>query len=306
MSSLPKDSKVEHSALRRRKTLDASRKARSLAAEPSPKGLRNQIHFGRILVFAAMYSLAVPALFFVTWQGLLAFAIAHFLCGCLGVSVGFHRYFTHRSFETSKWLSRSTAILGTLAFHGGPISWSTVHRAHHRFSDSVGDPHSARLGFLWSYSGWLFFKRPNGFKFKDELARASDLTRDRFLLWTDANHLQINVVAMILGLGICYAFGRPDIWLWVFPTRIVFSWQCTYLVNSYCHSAKLVPNDQPIAPINSHWVAILTYGEGYHRNHHDTPWAARLSRRWYEADLGYALIWIAAKAGKAKLVTRSS
>ena len=253
-------------------------------ALPTALKSRERLMFRQVFVVAAIHSAALVALVFPSWEGFGLLIIGHFITGCLGGSIGLHRMLSHKSFIAHPVLRGALALCGTLSLMGGPITWAAFHRSHHSKQDETGDPHSALRGFWWSHMGWVFFSAPNRFMLIKNRKLVSDLTSSRWLRLLENYNLAINAFAMIIGFAL---IRRWDVFLWAFPLRIVVLWHCTWLVNSYAHGAHLESKDGETHPRNSAWLAILTYGEGYHKNHHLRPADPRFAQKNYQPDMGY-------------------
>ncbi len=229
------------------------------------------------------------------WSDVAVFVIMYIATG-LGVTVGFHRYFTHRSFKTSRPMRAILAVLGSAAIEGPVISWVADHRKHHRFSDREGDPHSphvghgggwrgALAGLAHAHMGWLFIHTERGAKsryapdlLKDPIVRFADRT---FLAWTLAG------LAMAFGLG--WAIGGTLLaaltgLLWGGGVRMLVVHHVTYSINSLCHffGRRRFPTDDHSR--NLLWLAIPSFGESWHNNHHAFPTSAFHGLRRWEID----------------------
>ena len=246
-----------------------------------PTGIRrfgwdriNPPHFWAIGILHVM-CLFAPMTF--SWS---AVALSVFLywaaCG-LGISMGYHRLLTHRGFETSTFFRRTLAVLGTLSYQGGPLSWVGIHRLHHRDSDQEEDPHSPRHGFLWAHVLWCVVWDPLG---RDVTMAAKDLRKDPFMVWLNTYFWLPNVaLAVVLGL-----LGGWSWVIWGVAVRTVFTYHATWLVNSAAHTwgyKNFVTDDDSK---NNPWVALISWGEGWHNNHHAHQRSARHGLRWYEFD----------------------
>jgi len=226
---------------------------------------------------------AIAALFFFTWK---AFAVAFVLwwvAGSLGIGMGYHRLLTHRGYKTPKWVEYILTTCGTLALEGGPIAWVATHRVHHQLTDVEGDPHSPREGGLWAHMGWIITGRAMHNKAKELLHFVPELRKDKFHVWiTEWHWVPIAALGVIL-----YAVGGLPVLLWGLFLRTVLGLHFTWLVNSATHmwgSRRFITND---TSKNSFWVAILTFGEGWHNNHHAHAQAARHGIVWYEIDVNW-------------------
>ena len=229
------------------------------------------------------------------WPDLVVLAVSYLLTG-LGVTVGYHRLFTHRSFKTSRPMRALLAVLGSAAIEGPVIEWVSNHRKHHRFSDQPGDPHSPHVdrghgwrgalgGLSHAHVGWLF----SGTPMASEERYAKDLLADpvvrfvdrTFVLWVLAG------LAFPFGLGIALtgsiAGGLTGL-LWGGAVRIFFLHHATFSINSLCHffgRRRFSTGDESR---NLLWLSLPTLGEAWHNNHHAFPTSARHGLRWWQLD----------------------
>jgi sn-2 palmitoyl-lipid 9-desaturase len=235
-----------------------------------------------VLTIFFVHILGISAVFFWSWSNLVGFLISHFFVCCIGLVIGAHRYFSHKSFRTNKVFEGILGILATLNLQNGPITWAMYHRAHHRFTDGPGDPHASTNGFFWSHIQWLFYISPNGFRKKSVTVR--DLTSSSFLLWLDKNHGLFNVLAACIFFFIVRDWG---LFLWVIPFRIMVVWHSTWLINSYVHSAGASNVSHFDRVKNSVLASGMTYGEGWHLNHHRYPYLPRAGLQPFQYDPAY-------------------
>ncbi|MDP9344852.1 MAG: acyl-CoA desaturase [Actinomycetota bacterium] len=249
--------------------------------------------------------LPVLALGLVAWQlwgsalgynDLLVFAIMYVATG-LGITVGFHRLFTHRSFKTTPGVRRLFAILGSMAVEGPVIAWVADHRKHHAFSDQPGDPHSPHVehgnglrgalkGLGHAHVGWLFIHTDRGRKtrYAPDLIADPVVKRvsDRFLLWV--------AVGLAIPFGLGFAFGGGSLFagwtgmLWGGFVRMLVLHHVTYSINSLCHFFGRKPYETGDESRNLAWLAPLSFGEAWHNAHHAFPTSARhgLGRRQFD------------------------
>ena len=226
---------------------------------------------------------AITALFTFNWYAFGAAVILYWLATGLGISMGYHRLLTHRSYKVPLILEYSFAVLGTLTLEGGPISWVATHRIHHQNSDRPGDPHSPRDGSFWAHAGWLLFGEANHSNTKKMSKYAPDLAKYGFYVWLNNYHWVPMVVLSVL----LYVLGGFQLFLWGICLRVVFGLHTTWLVNSATHMwgvRRFATRDDSR---NNWWVALLTFGEGWHNNHHAHPGSARHGIAWYEFDLNW-------------------
>jgi stearoyl-CoA desaturase (delta-9 desaturase) len=256
-----------------------------------------------VLWLGVVHAGALAAPFVCTWQGLVAFFVLWWITGGLGVCLGYHRLLTHASFQTYPFVRRLTAVLGTLAGEGPPITWVSVHRKHHRFSDRPGDPHSPRDGALWSHVVWLF-PRPHEPQWTAMIGRyGKDLLADPFMRLLDKTFLlwHFGLGAVLLGAG--WWFWGPAVGgsLVVYGMFLRLAWvlHVTWAVNSASHIWGYRNYDTPDDSRNLWWVALLAFGEGWHNNHHAFSQSARHGHRRWEIDLTYAFVCLLEKVGLA-------
>lgn len=225
-----------------------------------------------------------------------------------GVTVGYHRLFTHRSFETYRPIRYLLAILGSTAAEGGTIAWSAQHRAHHGSSDGPGDPHSPKRGGLWfSHYGHVF----NQVELIDPERFTPDLIREPFLRWLE----RYAALGVIFGLVAPAAVGwmvggtwqaAATALLWGGLVRLFLITHATGAVNSLCHVFGTRPFDTGDESRNNFWLMPLTLGESFHNGHHAFPTSARHGLRWWEIDPSWITILAMEKIGVARNVVRIS
>ena len=259
-------------------------------------GDRNRINWLTTIVMVIYHILAVIALFHFSWKGVGVAAVLWFISGSLGIGIGYHRLLTHRGFRSPKWLEYCLAVCGTLALEGGPIFWVGIHRIHHQLTDREGDPHSPRDGKWWSHMGWVITGRSLHQETGQLAAYVPDLRRDRFYLWLSRYHWLTQVV---VGLAVWY-FGGWNMVLWGGFLRTVVGLHATWMVNSATHlwgSRRWATGDDST---NNFFVALLTFGERWHNNHHAHPNSARHGLRWWEIDTNWYVILALRAAGLAR------
>ncbi|GHF25382.1 stearoyl-CoA desaturase [Amycolatopsis deserti] len=262
-----------------------------------------------IIPFAALIA-AVPLLWGwgLSWLDL-AVAAAFYTVSTLGITIGYHRYFTHGAFRANRPLRIALAIAGSMAAQGPVIGWVADHRRHHAFSDRAGDPHSPWLfgtspaalakGFWHAHMGWLFGRdRTNVERFAPDLAADPDIRAvDRlFPLWVS---LSVLLPALIGGLATMSWWGALTGFLWAGLARVAFQHHVTWSVNSICHMI----GDRPFASRDrsaNFWpLAILSMGESWHNSHHADPTCARHGVRRGQIDVSARVIWAFERLGWA-------
>jgi stearoyl-CoA desaturase (Delta-9 desaturase) len=244
----------------------------------------DRISWGKSLPFFAVHlvALATPFVAPISWRWA-ALAAALYVARIFGITAGYHRYFSHRSFRTSRAFQLALAVLGATSTQKGPLWWAAHHRDHHRFSDGPGDIHSPlERGFWWSHVGWILSTRYDATR----LERVKDFARFPELRWLDRWH----VVPPIALVAILFLAGGWPAMLWGYFVSTVFTWHGTFLINSLAHVLGRSRYDTGDASRNNLVLAILTLGEGWHNNHHFYPASARQGFFWWEIDLSwYAL-----------------
>ena len=202
------------------------------------------------------------------------------MVGFLGIGMGYYRLLTHRGYKTPKWMEYALTICATLALEGGPIFWVATHRVHHQNADQEGDPHSPRDGGFWAHMGWIITGKVLQNNAPELLPYVPDLRKDKFHVWISKWHwVPITVLGVVL-----FAMGGFPYLTWGIFLRTVLGLHGTWLVNSATHmwgSRRFQTRDNSK---NSFWVALLSFGEGWHNNHHAHPRSARHGLAWYEFD----------------------
>ena len=238
---------------------------------------------------------ALLAPFTFTWSAFWVFFVMQFVTGLFGVTLCYHRLLTHRSFSVPKWLEYVLTVCGSLALQGGPAKWVSTHRVHHAFSDRPQDPHSPNRGFWWAHMLWLFaydevLDHPTKFlRYVPELAR-------------DKVHMSIEktmVLQSVLLGTLLFALGGLPWLVWGLFFRTTFVYHATWLVNSAAHLWGYQTYDTNEGSRNNWWVALLSYGEGWHNNHHAYLSSAAHGLRWWEFDITYVVIRAMAWLGLA-------
>jgi fatty-acid desaturase len=261
------------------------------AVSPSTPSRYSKVNLLTAGVLIWFHIQAIAALFDFTWTHLAVATALYWIGGGLGICMGYHRLHTHRGFKTFKAFEYFLAICGTLTLEGGPMFWVATHRLHHQHSDEPNDPHSPRVSGFWAHMGWILF----GDSHHSDAARmaryAPDLAKDPFYRWLTKFHW---VPLTILGLSLL-AIGGWGLVNWAIFLRVVIGLHTTWLVNSATHiwgRRRFATSDDSR---NNWWVALLTFGEGWHNNHHAHPTSARHGLAWYELDL----TWITLKLFRA-------
>ena len=285
---------------RARRALGAWFDSSAVAVEP---GDAKRIEWLRVLPYLAMH-LACLGVLWVGWSWVaVSVALTLYVLRMLAITGFYHRYFSHKAFRTSRAMQFVFALLGASAAQRGPLWWASQHRHHHAHADDEQDAHSPhRHGFLWSHTGW-FMARAN---FATRMAMVPDLAKFpelRFLDRFDA------LVPLVLAFGLygagellahlAPALGTSGLQLvvWGFVISTVVLYHATFTVNSLAHTIgrrRYATRDQSR---NNLWLALLTFGEGWHNNHHHFPGSARQGFYWWEIDLTYYFLKLLAALG---------
>ncbi len=252
-----------------------------------------------VALFAGIHALALLAPWFFSWSALGVAIFLHWLFGSIGICLGYHRLLTHRSFQVPQWLEYILATIGALALQGGPIFWVSGHRLHHAYTeDEEKDPYSARRGFWWSHMLWMLYPQEPFFVYESYKKFAPDIDRDPYYRWLDRNFI---LVQILLGL-VLYALGGWSFVIYGIFVRAVLLWHSTWLINSATHRQGYQNFSVEDSSRNLWWAAILTYGEGWHNNHHAHPRVAKAGQRWWEIDVTWWAIKLFQTIGLAKKI----
>ncbi len=295
-------------------------------ADPRPRAEATLVYAFTLLPMLALVA-AVPLAWGwgLSWLDV-GLAAGFYLLSGLGVTVGFHRYFTHRAFKATRALRDGLAIAGSLSMQGDVITWVADHRRHHAFTDKEGDPHSPWLfghtpfalarGFFHAHLGWLFVRdRTNVDRFAPDLQSDRDivLISRLFPLWTVIGLL---APALIGGLVTMSWWGALTAFFWAGLVRVAVLHHVTWSINSICHMLGDRPWQAPGRATNVWPLAILSMGESWHNLHHADPTCARHGIGRGQIDMSARVIWALEKLGwahsvrwpttarKARLVTR--
>lgn len=245
-----------------------------------------KLNWTTIIAVSLFHVFAVAALFTFSWQNLLAAGILWWISGSLGIGIGYHRLLTHRGFTAPKWLEYALSVCGTIALQSGPLTWVTTHRLHHAFTETDKDPHSPRHGTYWSHMGWIFRGTAQNQSWATMVRYCPDITKDRFQVALNKYYYVPTVVAGV----ILVAIGGWSMLLWGIALRTVVGWHATWLVNSATHLWGTRRFDTRDDSRNNALIAVISFGEGWHNNHHAFPRSARHGLSWYQFDTNWMQI----------------
>ncbi|MEM9380846.1 MAG: acyl-CoA desaturase [Planctomycetota bacterium] len=269
------------------------------ANDPTTNGedvVKNEIDWGRVVPFILLH-LSCLFVFVVgwSWTAIIA-AVVMYVVRMFAITAGYHRYFSHRAFRTSRAGQFCLAVMGASAAQRGPLWWAAHHRHHHQHSDQPDDIHSpTQRGFFWSHMGWVL-DRAN---FQTHLERVKDLAKFPELRFLDRFDI---LVPTLLGVftflfGVALEAWAPGLgtngWqmlVWGFVVSTIALYHGTFTVNSLAHiigKRRFATKD---TSRNSFWIALITLGEGWHNNHHHYQASARQGFYWWEVDVSYYIL----------------
>ncbi len=242
------------------------------------------------------------------WRDVAIFAVLY-TGTALGITIGFHRLFTHRSFKTSPWVRGLFAVLGTMAIEGPVISWVADHRKHHAYSDRLGDPHSPHVdngggwrgalkGLFHAHVGWLFDHQQRGARERF----APDLLADPVVSFVDRTFIFWSLLGLAIPFGLGVLIGGTvtdglDALLWGGVVRVFLLHHVTYSINSLCHFFGYRSYETDDHSHNLAWLAPLSFGEAWHNNHHAFPTSAFHGMGRREVDVSGIVIALMERAG---------
>ena len=263
----------------------------------------DRVDWLRALPFLGMHAGCLA----VVWVGVsrtaLGVALALYAIRMFAITAFYHRYFSHRTFRTSRPVQFLFALIAASSVQRGPLWWAAHHRNHHRHADTAGDPHSpTRRGFLWSHVGWFLTPR----NFSTDLARVPDFARYPELRWLDRYDIAVPATLAVA----LFAFGAilertspalgtngAQMLVWGFAISTVALFHATFTINSLAHrfgSRRYATRDDSR---NNALLALVTFGEGWHNNHHFFPGTARQGFHWWQIDLTWYLLNLLAACG---------
>ena len=261
------------------------------------------IDWSRIIPFIVLH-LSIFAVFWVGWSPIaLGFAIFFYALRMFGITAFYHRYFSHKTFKTSRAAQFIFAIICAAATQRGPLWWASNHRHHHVHSDKPSDIHSPKqTGFLWSHMGWFLSKK----NFKTNFERIQDFAKFPELTWLDRFDVVVPFLFALLTFSIGFflnvffpSLGTSgwQMFVWAYVISTIFVFHGTFVINSLAHvigKPRFKTRDESK---NSFILALITFGEGWHNNHHKFPGSARQGLHWWEIDLSYYGLLVLEKLG---------
>jgi stearoyl-CoA desaturase (Delta-9 desaturase) len=231
------------------------------------------------LVYWGLHAACLLAFVTGVSAGNIALFLATFWLRMFGITGGYHRYFAHKTYKTSRPFQFALAFLAASATQKGPLWWAGHHRGHHKYADKPGDTHSPREGIYYAHQGWIFDRRWDA----TPIDRIGDFAAYPELVWLNKYH----VVAPVVLAVACYLLGGFSGLVWGFVISTVALWHATYCVNSVCHIWGKRRYQTADTSRNNWLMALLTLGEGWHNNHHYYCASTRQGFRWWEIDVTY-------------------
>lgn len=272
--------------------------------DPVTDGIRNDgIDWARAIPFILIHLGCLGVL----WVGVspvaVVAALLMYMLRMFALTAFYHRYFSHRTFRTSRAAQFVFAILGASCVQRGPLWWAAHHRNHHGHADTPADLHSpSQQGFWWSHTGWFLTRRA----FATDWKRIPDLSGYPELRWLDRYDIAVPLITLtvMFGLGAVLQRVAPQ-WetsgmqmvVWGFCISTVVLYHATFTINSLAHRYGKVRYQTSDSSRNNLWLALLTFGEGWHNNHHFYPGSARQGFRSREVDLTWYGLWVLARVG---------
>jgi stearoyl-CoA desaturase (delta-9 desaturase) len=247
-------------------------------------------------LFVGAHVAAIASIAYLDWGPLAVALLLHFVIFSFGISFGYHRLLTHRTLDAPKWLEYTLATIGALALQGPPAEFVGTHRYHHAHAETESDVHSPAHGFFWSYMGWLFtYDMRSYVRYAPE-----SMQTDR---WYGFLSRHLFLPQLPIALGLWWFGGTPYVMCGVF-LRIVLVWHTSFLVNAVTHTIGSRPYPSRDSSTNNWLVALVSYGEGWHNNHHASPRSARLGHRWWELDVTWWFVCLCEALGLVHDVRR--
>lgn len=243
-----------------------------------------------IALLIAMHAACLLVFFVPVTSGALALLVGGYVLRMWAITAGYHRYFSHRSFKTSRAFQFLLGLLGTMAMENGPLWWASWHRRHHRHADQSGDPHSPlRVGFWGAHMGWILSREADS----PDLSNVRDLQAFPELRWLD-RYKWLPIVAYAVA---CFAIAGVPGLVWGFVVSTLLVLHATALINSLGHvwgTRRYATSD---GSRNNALLAVLTLGEGWHNNHHHAMSSMRQGFFWWEVDFTYYTLRVAEMLG---------
>ncbi len=270
---------------------------------------KRKIDYGTIALFGILSAIAVigvPTFGYIygySWLDWTLFGVLYGVTG-LGITVGYHRLFSHRSFTAPGWVRTVFLIAGGWAMENSAYKWCSDHARHHQLVDTEEDPYNALRGFWYSHVGWIFEKHPSAYIDK----YTAPLRKDKLIMWQHKYYLPIVISGFVLPFIIGFAYngwiGGISAFLLAGVARAFLVLNSTFCINSICHMWGNQPYDEKNTSRDSWWISLITFGEGYHNYHHSFQRDYRNGPLWYNFDPSKWLIFGLSVFGMASNLTR--
>jgi len=256
---------------------------KSVAAAGPDAASQNRINWVKSLPFFGLHLACFAAIFTGVSWGALWLCLSLYVIRMFAITAGYHRYFAHRTYRTSRWVQFILAWIGCSALQKGPLWWASHHRHHHQHSDQGGDVHSPeRLGFWWSHVGWILCDKYQN----TNLRRIQDFAGYPELRWLNRFHV---IPGLVLAVG-CFLLAGWQGLIWGFFISTVLLYHSTFVINSLCHMFGRRRYETRDTSRNSLLLALLTMGEGWHNNHHYYSTSVNQGFFWWELDISYYVL----------------
>ncbi len=269
---------------------------------PSPEFVSTPLDWRNVSVLATVHLMGLAAIAYLAFAHCSPWTIGLgclwlLLCG-FAVSGGYHRLFAHPTYRAAAAVRAAYLVFGAAAVQNSALKWAADHRLHHAKTDRDEDPYNIHRGFWWAHMGWIFHKDVDSI----DIGRVKDLSADPLLRWQDRHYV---LLAILVGLVVPGLIGL----LWHDPigavlvagfARLVVQWHTTFAVNSFAHRFGSRPYSLETSARDSGWMALFTFGEGYHNFHHRFQLDYRNGPRWWNFDPTKWLVWCFARVGLAR------
>jgi len=234
--------------------------------------------------FMIVHLIAIIGIFYVSITGkLILLCVLTYYIRMFGISGGYHRYFAHRSYKTSRVFQFLMAFLAQTSSQKGALWWASYHRHHHMYPDQPEDAHSpVQHGFWWGHVGWILSPHHKDTKYQ----LIKDFAKYPELMFLN----KFEFIPTLTLAGLLYVFGGWPALYWGFFLSTTILWHGTFSVNSITHMFGWQRYKTDDTSTNNFWVTALTNGEGWHNNHHHTPWSSRHAHAWWEIDVSFYLL----------------
>lgn len=262
---------------------------------------RQNIDWPVLIWMSAMHVGAVAALFQFTWQAFAVAVFLHWMTLSIGICLGYHRFLSHKSMRLRSPVEFFVTLCGVLSGEGTPLAWAATHRLHHQQSDKEGDPHSPLDGPWWSHIMWLFVKHTPEESERLYRRYVPELMNRPLLRMYERTYglWLIGSGVILFAIGSWTGIGGWSMLLWGLCARMTYAYHSTWFVNSATHLWGYRNYDTRDESRNLWWVAVVSYGEGWHNNHHAHPSNARAGHKWYEIDPTFWIIKLLKVTGLA-------